>query len=117
MNEKVEDIEMEKLEPIDIPTDKSLKEIEADKALKLKKEKLAENAETKAAAQKIDADPNLRYQHPLMSCEMNLMEISHRVVEDVEKAKYRIVGKSTGDFEQDKADFLKVLANKIVKFN
>jgi len=81
------------------------------------KQQIAEKKETIEAAKKIDADPDLKYKHPLMNCEMNLMEISHRVVEKIEKAKYRIVGKSTGDIEADKKEFSDLLLKELVKFN
>ena len=95
----------------------SLKERDAKIELDKKKKDLAERNESKEAAKKIDADPNLKYNHPLMNCEMNLMEISHRVVEKIEKAKYRIVGKSEGDIEADKKEFAKILVDELIKFN
>ena len=95
----------------------SLKEKDLKAELEKKKANLKEQNETKEAAKKIDSDPKLRYQHPLMNCEMNLLEISHRIVEKIEKAKYRIVGKSEGNFEQDKKDFAKILVDELIKFN
>ena len=95
----------------------SLKEQDANTGEKKLKKEIQERNDFKAAAKKIDADPALRYQHPLMNCEMNLMEISHRVVEKIEKAKYRIVGKSTGDTEADKAEFGRILLAELIKFN
>lgn len=81
------------------------------------KEEVKEKNETVEAAKKIEADPDLKYKHPLMNCEMNLMEISHRAVEKIEKAKYRIVGKSEGDLEADKKEFAQILIDELIKFN
>ena len=95
----------------------SLKEAHEKEDLEKKKKLIAEKKETVEAAKKIDADPNLKYKHPLMTCEMNLLEISHRVIEKIEKAKYRIVGKSEGKLEEDISEFKDVLINELVKFN
>lgn len=96
---------------------KSLAEIDAEKELEKKIANVAEKKEDIEAAKKIDANPNLRYQHPLMNCEMDLMQISNRVVEKIEKAKYRIVGKSEGDHEKDKKEFGEMLLKELIKFN
>ena len=91
----------------------------AKEAFEKKQKELQERNESKEAARKIDADPDLRYTHPLMNCEMNLMEISNRVVERIEKAKYRIVAKSIGKegFEADKKEFSEMLLKELIKFN
>lgn len=95
----------------------SLAEQHAKEQMDKKQKEIQEKKDTIEAAKKIDADPDLKYKHPLMNCEMNLMEISHRVVEKIEKAKYRIVGKSAGDIEADKKEFAQILINELIKFN
>ncbi len=95
----------------------TLNDKHAREEVERKQKELKEAEETKSAAKKIEADPSIRFTHPLMNCEMNLMEISHRVVEKIEKAKYRIVGKSEGDYEADKKQFAEILINELIKFN
>lgn len=95
----------------------TLEEIKAAEELEKKKENLEHAKRVKKAAKKLEKDPELRYKNPLMNCEMNLMEISNRTVEEVEKMRLLIVGKSTGDFNADKKEFSEFLLSKLVKFN
>ena len=81
-----------------------------------KKEEVVEREETQEAAKKIEKDSNLKYNHPLMNCEMSLLEISHRTIEVVEKYKLRVVGDSEGEVEKDIEKFKDFLFDVLVKF-
>lgn len=85
-------------------------------AVDAKKAEVVEKEETQEAAKKIEADPNLKYNHPLMNCDMNLLEISHRTIEVVEKYKLRLVGDSEGKVEEDVEKFKNFLFDTLVKF-
>lgn len=100
-----------------IEKDARLAKEKEEKLIAEKKQILEEQKETQEGAKKLDANRELKYNHPLMTCEMNLLEISHRVVEKVEKAKYRIVANSTGSLDKDIEKFKAVLIDELVKFN
>lgn len=85
-------------------------------AIDARKPEVIEKEKTTEAAKKIEKDPNLKYNHPLMNCEMSLLEISHRTIEVVEKYKLRLVGDSDGEFEKDKEKFKDFLFDTLVKF-
>lgn len=76
----------------------------------------SEKEQVQEAAKKIEKDANLKYNHPLMNCEMSLLEISHRTIEVVEKYKIRVVGDSEGDVEEDIKKFKDFLFDVLVKF-
>lgn len=90
--------------------DESLQEVHAkeqeEKAVKHEEERLIKKQKTGA----------IDYSHPLMTSEMNLLEISHRTVEIVEKYKLNVVGQSDGDVEEDIAKFKDFLFDTLVKF-
>ena len=76
---------------------------------------LEEKQAAQEAAKKIKKQ-GLDHTHPLMTCKINLMEISHLMVEKVMKKKMVIVGKSEGNIEKDIQEFEKFLTSCLIEY-
>lgn len=109
IKENLNVIDSETIESI-VEPEKSLSEIHAKEQAE-KEEKAREEQKIKKAK----VPGQLDHSHPLMTCEMNLLEISHRTIEIVEKYKLNLIGSSEGSYEDDVKKFKDFLFDTLVK--